>query len=242
MMASSVFGEKAFAVGVAIGAPWFAAMLLLVWRRQARIVGFIASLVSAVASALLLQAAPAGESLYQALMLLYSCLTLGATLILPKRDCDRQTIGGILFLLGAKLFAYSTESLLSFLAGWMLSTMFAMATALYVAVRAVTENSPRRLLAFIALSQSACILAGLESRTSEGIAGALVHWFVVTVSTIGLFGILFSGPAHTRNADVPPGNGHRAPHRDGDECSQHFPTVRKAVSGQAAHRGVVPWA
>lgn len=66
----------------------------------------------------------------------------------------------------------------------------ALATALYVAIRALIENSPRRLLAFIALSQSACILAGLESRTAEGITGALVHWFVVTASTMGLFGIL----------------------------------------------------
>src|SRR5262249_5899780 len=55
----------------------------------------------------------------------------------------------------------------------------AMATALYVAIRALTENSPRRLLAFIALSQSASILAGLESGTAEGITGALVHWYVV---------------------------------------------------------------
>jgi NADH-quinone oxidoreductase subunit M len=66
----------------------------------------------------------------------------------------------------------------------------ALATALYVAIRALTENSPRRLIASIALSQSACILAGLESATVEGITGALVHWFVVTVSTVGLFGIL----------------------------------------------------
>jgi len=66
----------------------------------------------------------------------------------------------------------------------------ALATALYVAIRALTENSPRRLLAFLALSQSACILAGLESETSEGMTGALVHWFVVTASTMGLFGIL----------------------------------------------------
>ncbi|HEY3848763.1 MAG TPA: proton-conducting transporter membrane subunit [Acetobacteraceae bacterium] len=66
----------------------------------------------------------------------------------------------------------------------------ALATALYIAIRALTENSPRRLLAFLALSQSACILAGLESRTAEGIAGAMAHWFVVTVSTMGLFGIL----------------------------------------------------
>ena len=66
----------------------------------------------------------------------------------------------------------------------------AIFTAVFVAVRALGENSPRRLLAFLALSQSACILSGLESRTAEGIAGAVVHWFVVTVSTVGLFGIL----------------------------------------------------
>jgi NADH-quinone oxidoreductase subunit M len=313
MMASAALvGDMALVAGVAIGAPWFAAMLLTAWRRHARAIGFAASLVSAVASALLLRAAPSGDSLYQALMLLYSCLTLGANLVLPKRDSAPQTISGILFLLGATLFAYSTGNLLSFLAAWILSTIpflmrrwfqarswrpaaalslsslalaaaiglmsagshtfsidnlkggspggmiafgllvvavifrkgicpahawvadaaeggpaiptalllnghfgallvaklivplfprasgdlfpllswFAMATALYVAIRALTENSPRRLLAFIALSQSACILAGLESRTSEGITGALVHWFVVTVSTIGLFGIL----------------------------------------------------
>jgi NADH-quinone oxidoreductase subunit M len=71
-----------------------------------------------------------------------------------------------------------------------LLSYLAIATALYVAIRALTEDSPRRLLAFIALSQSASILAGLESRTAEGITGALVHWFVVTVSTMGLFGIL----------------------------------------------------
>jgi len=304
--------DRLVIIGITTGAPWFAAVVLTVWRRHARIVGFTASFVSAAASALLLRAAPAGESLYEALMLLFSCLTMGATLVQPKRDCDSRTIGGILFLLGATLFAYSSSNLLGFLAAWILSTIpflvrggfrarswrpaaalsvsslalasaigvisgsghtfsmdnlrggspggmtafgllvtavvfrkgifpahawvadaaedspaiptalllnghfgallvaklivplfphtvgtlfpllswFAMATALYVAVRALTENSPRRLLAFLALSQSACILAGLESWTSEGITGALVHWFVVTVSTMGLFAIL----------------------------------------------------
>ena len=71
-----------------------------------------------------------------------------------------------------------------------LLSYLALATALYVAVRALTENSPRRLLAYLALSQSACILAGLESRTVEGVTGALVHWYVVTASTMGLFGVL----------------------------------------------------
>jgi NADH-quinone oxidoreductase subunit M len=71
-----------------------------------------------------------------------------------------------------------------------LLSYLALATALYVAIRALTENAPRRLLAFLGLSQSACILVGLESRTVEGITGALVHWIVVTVSTMGLFGVL----------------------------------------------------
>jgi NADH-quinone oxidoreductase subunit M len=82
------------------------------------------------------------------------------------------------------LFPFATRVLFPVL------SYLALATALYVAIRAVTENSPRRLLAFLALSQSACILAGLESRTPEGMTGAVVHWFVVTVSTMGLFGIL----------------------------------------------------
>jgi NADH-quinone oxidoreductase subunit M len=82
------------------------------------------------------------------------------------------------------LFPYATRNLFPVLSD------LALATALYVAIRALTENSPRRLLAFLALSQSACILAGLESRTPEGMTGALVHWFVVTASTMGLFGIL----------------------------------------------------
>ena len=301
----------AFLTGVSIVAPWLAAVLVASYRRGMRIVGCIAALVSITASAVLLWEAPKGESLFQALMLLFSCLTFGATLVLPRRDCTAGTIGGILFLLGSTLLAYSAENLLVLLAAWIVSVIpflwagwfragtwrplaglvfsslalalavglilantgttsisnlkgqgpggvtafgllvtaaifrkgifpahvwvadavesgpaiptalllnghfgallvaklivplfprmdrlfpvlsyLAIATALYVAVRALAENSPRRLLAFLALSQSACILSGLESRTAEGISGALVHWFVVTVSTLSLFGIL----------------------------------------------------
>jgi NADH-quinone oxidoreductase subunit M len=297
---------------VAIAAPWLGAVLLTVRRRSARMVGSAGALVSVMASVMLLLAAASGESLRESLMVLYSCLTLASTLMLPKRDCDSATMAGVLFMLGATLAAYSTDNLAVFLAGWILTMVpflvkpwfrvpswrpvaalslsslalaiaiglmwanghslsiealkdqspgggaafgllvaavilrkgicpaqawiadlaeggsgiptalllnghfgallvarlilplfpstannlfpilswFAMATALYVAIRALTENSPRRLLSFLALSQSAAILAGLESRTPEGITGALVHWFVVTVSTAGLFGIL----------------------------------------------------
>jgi len=297
---------------LAIAVPWLGAILAGASRRHTRAIGFAACLVSLVASARLLNAAQAQASLDEALMVLFSCLALGATLVLPRRDCDSRTIGGILFLLGSTLLAYSTQNLLVLLLAWILSTIpffvtgwfrtrswrphtslalssaalaaaialiaaggramsvdsltgrgpggmavfgllvvavifrkgicpahawvadaveggpaiptalllnghfgallvakvimplfphtahnlfpvlsyLAIATALYVAVRALIENSPRRLLAFIALSQSACILAGLESGSAEGITGALVHWYVVTVSTMGLIGIL----------------------------------------------------
>jgi NADH-quinone oxidoreductase subunit M len=297
---------------VAIAVPWIAALIVAVYGRHVRVIGFLAALLSAILCAMPTGAGFAGQSLYQALMLLFCCLTLGATLILPRRDCSAGTIAGILFLLGSTLLAYSAENLVVLLAAWILSAVpffvprwfqaqawrpraalllsaialamavaqiaasahtiriadlngqnpggtaafgllvaavifrkgilpahawvadaveggpgiptalllsghfgallvaklivplfagatavwfpvlshLAMATALYIAIRALSENSPRRLLAFIALSQSAAILAGLESGTAEGITGALVHWYVVTVSTVGLLGIL----------------------------------------------------
>ncbi len=296
----------------AIGLPWLAALLAPLFGRYVRPLGFTAALASFIAGALLLHQAPTGASLNQTLMVLFSGLTVFATLILPRRDCRAATIGGILFLLGSTLLAYWTDHLLILLGAWVLSTLpflprqwfgaatwrprvglvlssaalaaaaaliaadgygmsiggmigrnpggmpvfallvaavifrkgifpahawvadaaeggeaiptalllnghfgamlvarfvvplfprlasglfpvlsyLALATALYAAIRALSENSPRRLLSLMALSQSACILAGLESRTAEGVTGALVHWFVVTVSTMGLFGIV----------------------------------------------------
>jgi NADH-quinone oxidoreductase subunit M len=297
---------------VAIAAPWFAALLTAVTRKQVRAIGFIAALTSVAASTLALHAAIGNDLLGETLMVLFSCLTVVAMLVLARRDCDPRTIAGLLFVLGSTLLGYSTGNLLVLLAAWISTTIpflvtqlfgartwrprvglllssvalavaigliavngyamsinqlkgrspggmavfgllvlavifrkgicpahawvadaveggpaiptalllnghfgaflvaklivplfphatrdlfpvlsyLALATALYVAIRALTENSPRRLLAFVALSQSACILAGLESRTAEGMTGALVHWFVVTASTMGLFGIL----------------------------------------------------
>ena len=67
----------------AIGAPWLAAILTAAGGRWIRAIGFGAALVSAVASALLLRAIPASESLGEALMVLYSCLALAATMMIP---------------------------------------------------------------------------------------------------------------------------------------------------------------
>jgi NADH-quinone oxidoreductase subunit M len=297
---------------VAISAPWFAAILAAVTRRQLRAIGSIAASIAVVASVLALRAATTNDLLGGTLMVLFSCLTLVAMLVLPRRDCNLTTMVGMLFLAGSTLLGYSTGNLLVLLAAWISTTIpflaarwfgartwrprtalllssvalaaaigliaaggyampidqlkdrgpggmavfgflvlavifrkgicpahawvadaveggpaiptalllnghfgaflvarlivplfplatrdlfpvlsyLALATALYVAIRALTENSPRRLLALIALSQSASILAGLESRTAEGMTGAFVHWFVVTASTMGLFGIL----------------------------------------------------
>jgi NADH-quinone oxidoreductase subunit M len=290
---------------VAISAPWCAAILAAVTRRQLRAIGSIAASIAVVASVLALRAATTHDLLGDTLMVLFSCLTLVAMLVLPRRDCNAPTIVGMLFLAGSTLLGYSTGNLLVLLAAWISTTIpflagrwfgartwlssialaaaigliaaggyampidqlkgrgpggmavfgflvlavifrkgicpahawvadaveggpaiptalllnghfgaflvarlivplfplatrdlfpvlsyLALATALYVAIRALTENSPRRLLALIALSQSASILAGLESRTAEGMTGAFVHWFVVTASTMGLFGIL----------------------------------------------------
>lgn len=303
--------RTSFLTSISIAAPWVAAVVVTTIRRQVRVFGCIATLLSILASTGLVWRAPHGESLYETLMLLFSSLTLGAILLLPDRDSEAGTIAGILILLGSTLLGYSTGDLLVLLGAWILSTVpflwanwfrarkwrpmigllssslaialavwfmisrtgvssiahlkgqspggaaafallivaaifrkgiipaqawvadaaesgplvptalllnshfgallvvklivplfpqidrlfpalsyLAIATAVFVAIRALAENSPRRLLAFLALSQSACILSGLESRTAEGITGALVHWVVVTVSTVGLFGIL----------------------------------------------------
>lgn len=303
--------RTSFLTSASVAVPCLAALVVTSFRRQVRVIGCIAVLFPILASAVLVWKAPQNDSLYETLMLLFSSLTFGAILLLPRRDAEAGTIAGILILLGATLLAYSTGNLLVLLGAWILSiipflwagwfrsrkwrpmagllssslaialavglivartgvssishlkgqspggvaafsllivaTIFrkgiipaqawvadaaesgplvptalllnghfgalvvvklivplfpetdrmfpvlsylAVATAVFVAIRALAENSPRRLLAFLALSQSACILSGLESRTAEGITGALVHWVVVTVSTVGLFGIL----------------------------------------------------
>src|SRR6516164_1444218 len=108
---------------IAIAVPWGAALVIALYRRHVRIIGFVAALISAIACALPLGAASAGQSLYQALMFLFCCLTLGATLILPRRDCTAGSIGGILFILGSTLLAYAADNLLVLLSAWILSAI-----------------------------------------------------------------------------------------------------------------------
>lgn len=68
----------------------------------------------------------------------------------------------------------------------LLSTL-ALFTSVYAALLALTETRPRRILAFLSVSQASFLLAGLENRNTEGVTGALVHWFVVAAATTGLY-------------------------------------------------------
>lgn len=66
---------------------------------------------------------------------------------------------------------------------WPVLSTLSLLTAVYVALVGLVERQPRRLFALVAISQSAFLLAGLESYSAIGIAGALVLWQVVAVST-----------------------------------------------------------
>src|SRR5262245_25176257 len=118
---------------LAIAVPLLAAIVATLTSKHSRVTGFIASLVSVVLSAVLLRGAPPSESLDEALMLLFSCLTLGATLVVPRRDFTSGTIGGILFLLGSTLLAYSAEDLVVFLVAWVFTTVPFFLTQLFSA-------------------------------------------------------------------------------------------------------------
>ena len=65
----------------------------------------------------------------------------------------------------------------------------ALFTALYTAVLGIVERQPLRLLALLIVSQSSAILAGLATASHEGIAGALVQWIVLGVSSTVLIAV-----------------------------------------------------
>ena len=87
--------------------------------------------------------------------------------------------------LGAFLVARIVLPLLPDVAhnAWPLFSNLGLLTAAYAALLALVATNPRRLFALLAISQSAFLLTGLESNTPVGIAGALVLWQVVAVST-----------------------------------------------------------
>ena len=65
-----------------------------------------------------------------------------------------------------------------------------LVTAVLGAIVAVADRKPRRLLAWVAISQASTILAGLESLNRQAITGAMLHWMVVSMATSALFAVL----------------------------------------------------
>lgn len=92
--------------------------------------------------------------------------------------------------------------------------VLAIFTAVYSALLAMVAQRPRRILALLCLSQASFILAGVENRNLEGITGALVLWWVVSLATTALLAVYSALEARTTVAESPRGFlglGHHAP-------------------------------
>ena len=73
----------------------------------------------------------------------------------------------------------------------------ALSTSVLMAVAGLAEAQPRRVLGLLWLSQGSFVLAGLATKTEEGITGALIHWWVVAFAMTGLISIYGSLEART---------------------------------------------
>ena len=82
-------------------------------------------------------------------------------------------------------------------------SLLALFTSVYVALAALAEIRPRRLLGLLWISQASFILGGIGNRTVEGITGALVHWWVVAFAMSGMISIYASVEARTSEASGP---------------------------------------
>lgn len=68
----------------------------------------------------------------------------------------------------------------------------AMLTALISSLRACAEHKPRRVLGQLCISQASFILAGISTANAQGIAGGLLHWWVVGAASTVLWAVLRS--------------------------------------------------
>lgn len=74
------------------------------------------------------------------------------------------------------------------LPGWIGAA--ALVAAALSSMRNFAEHKPRRILANVAISHSAFVVAGLLSRNEEGLMGAAVHALVLAVALGGICGVL----------------------------------------------------
>jgi NADH-quinone oxidoreductase subunit M len=84
-----------------------------------------------------------------------------------------------------------------------LLSIAAVATVFFASLRAFAEKKPRRLLAFICISQASFMLAGIATANAAGITGALVHWLVVAAASTGLICIVRVLEARVSSAEDP---------------------------------------
>jgi NADH-quinone oxidoreductase subunit M len=94
--------------------------------------------------------------------------------------------------LGALLIARSETTALPLAAKHALDVLglVALATALITSIRGFAEKKPRRLLAYLCLSQACFILVGFATANAQGITGGLIHWLVVSTASTGLICIV----------------------------------------------------
>lgn len=64
--------------------------------------------------------------------------------------------------------------------------LLSLFTGVYAAAQAIVQRSARRACAYLFVSQSALVLAGLDCRSREALTGALVLWLSSSISFAGL--------------------------------------------------------
>ncbi|WP_395732941.1 proton-conducting transporter membrane subunit [Prosthecobacter sp.] len=82
-------------------------------------------------------------------------------------------------------------------------SLAAVATVGIASLRAFAESKPRRLLAFLCISQASFMLAGITSTNAEGITGALTHWLVVSAASTGLICVVRALEARVSSTEDP---------------------------------------
>lgn len=64
--------------------------------------------------------------------------------------------------------------------------ILSLLTAVYAAAQAIVQRSARRACAYLFVSQSALVMAGLDCTSHEALTGALVLWLSSSISFVGL--------------------------------------------------------
>ena len=94
--------------------------------------------------------------------------------------------------LGVLLVAHSEAAVLpqGAMQAFDILSVVAVVSAFILSIRAFAETKPRRLLAYLYISQASFILAGIAAANAAGITGSLIHWLALSAASIGLVSIV----------------------------------------------------